>query len=1054
MATSSFSWLHLTDFHYGLKGQDCLWPTLREPFLDSLAALHERCGPWDAVLFTGDFVQSGESAQFKKMQAEVLNPLWERLRELGSGDAVLLAVPGNHDLYRRTDPQEDNPALDVLEEKDGFKRIEAKFWDQPASSYRRVVNDAFAAYSQWWKKAPHRPDTLKAGALPGDFSVTLESGGRRIGIVGLNTTFLQLTGGDYEGRLVWDARQLHAVCDGGVDTWSKQHDVCLLLTHQGPNWLTPEARKQGESEIAPAGRFAVHLFGHQHETDITYIRRGGSRHAVRLCQGCSVFGMEKFGDPPKTQRAHGYTAGRLGLGETEAHLSLWPRIATNKTGPWRFIPDYDHAELDSDEGTPPEPVATQSRSAKPTTVAAAPAETISPASNVTAPHSTLPARRPFFGRTKELEKVAKYLLPEDRSWGVVLDGPGGVGKTALALEAAHRAPAEHFPLKLWFTAKNRELLPHGEQTLQDHRVDDYYALLNEIGRALGRDDIPKAVPEDRPNLVRHALASYRALLVLDNLETFSAEERRRVFELMNNLPTACRAFVTSRRRTDGSTAAHNLRLDKLERDAADELLAELGRRWEPVARLTPDERDRLYAETGGNPLLLTWTAGQLGRTTGRCRTVAQAIERLQEAHRLQKVNEKNDPLDFVFGDLVETFTADETAVLAALVHFTQPAPIEWLLPLVELSRKAAETALDGLRDRALLIEDDQAATWLLPPLAARFLRRSRPEAVGFSGERLAGRAYVLAVVNGNRNFTRFPILEAAWPQLAAALPVLIAGDNRRLQVVCNALAHFFHFSGRWDDWLSLNIEAEDRSKRAGDIENAGRRAYYAGSCYHLRGQSAEVLACADRADAYWQAARAGADERASAIRLRGLGYMLARDYPAAVTAFREALGLWRNLSPRSRHVGIGLNSLAEVLNESGLLDEAEINYREALSIAEALRDPEDIAKYTGNLAKLALDREQWPEAERLSREALKLAEKVGRKDLIALNDSRLAKALARQGRGAEGLCHAERAVAIYTELRSLKLIEAQAVLKECLAGSGKIGSLPQINSGKSPKAGT
>jgi hypothetical protein len=80
MPTDSFSWLHLTDFHYGLKGQDCLWPTLREPFLDSLAALHERCGRWDAVLFTGDLVQSGETAQFEKMQAEVLDPLWEKLR--------------------------------------------------------------------------------------------------------------------------------------------------------------------------------------------------------------------------------------------------------------------------------------------------------------------------------------------------------------------------------------------------------------------------------------------------------------------------------------------------------------------------------------------------------------------------------------------------------------------------------------------------------------------------------------------------------------------------------------------------------------------------------------------------------------------------------------------------------------------------------------------------------------------------------------------------------------------------------------------------------------
>lgn len=674
MPKSHFSWLHLSDLHYGLKGQDCLWPTLRGSFLESLGPLHDRCGPWDVVFFTGDLVQSGKSAQFEEMQVEVLDPLWERLRELGSGEAVLLAVPGNHDLYR-PNPREDNAAIDALLDKDGFPRIAGKFWDYPTGAYRRVINDSFAAYSQWWDKAPHRAGAIKAGTLPGDFSVTLESGGRRIGIVGLNTTFFQLAGGDYEGRLVWDARQLHAVCEGGVDVWSKQHDVCLLLTHQGPNWLTPEARRHGESEIAPAGRFAAHLFGHQHETEITYIRRGGAREAVRLCQGCSVFGMEKFGEPPKVERAHGYAAGRLEWAESEIHLRLWPLLATNKTGRWRFIPDHENAELIADQGTAPEPVAAQPRAAGARGAGgdvpgAIPAQPTPPVAGIPVPHSTLPARRPFFGRTKDLEKIAKYLLPEDRSWGVVLDGPGGVGKTSLALEAAYRAPAEHFPHKMWITARTRELLPHGEQKLQDHRVDGFHALLNELGLALGRFDIPKAVPEERPALVRHALADHRALLVLDNLETFSTKERRRVFELLGSLPATCRALVTSRRRADGSTAAHYIRLDKLEREAADELLAELGRRWEPVALLTQEERDRLYAETGGNPLLLTWTAGQLGRTTGRCRTVADAIERLQEAHRLQELDEQNDPLDFIFGDLIETFTADETAVLAALVHFT------------------------------------------------------------------------------------------------------------------------------------------------------------------------------------------------------------------------------------------------------------------------------------------------------------------------------------------------------------------------------------------------
>ncbi|HEV8025818.1 MAG TPA: metallophosphoesterase, partial [Stellaceae bacterium] len=555
MFSDSFSWLHLTDFHYGMKGQDCLWPNLREPFLESLAVLHEKCGPWQAVLFTGDLVQSGESDQYKKMQDEVLAPLWRRLDELGSKNVALLAVPGNHDLYRPKpdSPTFDDPAMETLLQPEGFNRIGAKFWTNSSGAYRRAIREVFAAYNEWWSRAPGRPPNVKDGALPGDFSVSIEHGKRKIGIVGLNTAFLQLGIDDYAGRLTWNAQQLHAVCDGGIDLWIRQHDVCLLLTHHGPNWLTPQAREHGAAEIAPPGRFAAQFFGHQHETSIEYIRRGGGRAAIRLCQGCSAFGLDRFGDPPTTKRTHGYAAGRIDFGRGMATLRLWPRVATRGTGPWRFIPDHEHAVLDPDEGTEAEEVAASSRAPR-----APPAPTISGADSFI-PHSTLPARRPFFGRKAGLEKIAKYLLPDDRSWGVVLDGPGGVGKTSLAIEAAHGAPAEHFPLKLWITAKSRELHPEGESRLTDHRVDDYYGLLNELGLSLGREDIPRAPPEERPALIRHALTQHKALLVVDNLESFHTEDRRRLFELMGSLPTTCRAIVTSRRRTDGSLAAHMIR---------------------------------------------------------------------------------------------------------------------------------------------------------------------------------------------------------------------------------------------------------------------------------------------------------------------------------------------------------------------------------------------------------------------------------------------------------------------------------------------------------------
>src|SRR5436853_1607974 len=89
-----FNWLHLTDLHFGLKHQSPLWPNVREAFFDDLARVHEKSGPWHAVLFTGDLVQSGIADQFEQLEESVLSPLWEHLSALGSKDAILFTVPG------------------------------------------------------------------------------------------------------------------------------------------------------------------------------------------------------------------------------------------------------------------------------------------------------------------------------------------------------------------------------------------------------------------------------------------------------------------------------------------------------------------------------------------------------------------------------------------------------------------------------------------------------------------------------------------------------------------------------------------------------------------------------------------------------------------------------------------------------------------------------------------------------------------------------------------------------------------------------------------------
>jgi len=266
-------------------------------------------------------------------------------------------------------------------------------------------------------------------------------------------------------------------------------------------------------------------------------------------------------------------------------------------------------------------------------------------------------------------------------------------------------------------------------------------------------------------------------------------------------------------------------------------------------------------------------------------------------------------------------------------------------------------------------------TYFLPPLAATFIRTRRPEAVAQTGDALTDRAYALAMQHGgDTNYEGFKTLDAEWEFLAAALPRLLQGDNGRLQRVCDRLDTFLDFTGRWDEEIWLCEQAEERALAAGDKDNAGWRAYQAGMTYSIRNQAAEeVLDCAVRASTHWE--DSAPREKAAAFRLRGIGYELQKDYPTAIGFYRKAFEIWRNISSESDNVASVLGDIATAEHKNKDHTSAEHDYREALRIEKKNNNQEGVAIRTGDLANLALDREQWAEAETLAREALALAEK-------------------------------------------------------------------------------
>jgi hypothetical protein len=132
----------------------------------------------------------------------------------------------------------------------------------------------------------------------------------------------------------------------------------------------------------------------------------------------------------------------------------------------------------------------------------------------------------FVGRQEELERIARWLLLADRAWLLTIDGIGGIGKSALALEAAYRLlesrppfiAAYPYEAIIWVSAKQEFLTIDGKIQRADffQTLADVYTA---IAHVLEREDIIRSQPQDQKWLVKQVLEKRPVLLIVDNLES-------------------------------------------------------------------------------------------------------------------------------------------------------------------------------------------------------------------------------------------------------------------------------------------------------------------------------------------------------------------------------------------------------------------------------------------------------------------------------------------------------------------------------------------------------
>lgn len=334
----------MSDIHVGMDGQSRVWPRASAVLLDDLETAHRKAGGFDCLIFSGDLVQKGSEAEYERFD-KILAAILGRLADLGDRPSVV-TVPGNHDLAR---PAATNPASMAL----------SRFWHEPAlreaiwdegSEYRGFLEGVFESYASWRRGAIQSGvhlAPLAEGILPGDATYAIASALGQVGIVALNSTWLQLGAGDYDGQLHVDAKQLLAVTGNAPDEWARANAVNLLVTHQPASWLHPDSPASWDADINPAGRFDLHLFGHMHEPDVTSVAHGGGP-ARRNVQAASLFGLETYGDGHT--RIQGYSANRVAVEGATRLFTSWPRRLLKVVGGhMKMVPDSTQA-IDEETG--------------------------------------------------------------------------------------------------------------------------------------------------------------------------------------------------------------------------------------------------------------------------------------------------------------------------------------------------------------------------------------------------------------------------------------------------------------------------------------------------------------------------------------------------------------------------------------------------------------------------------------------------------------------------------------------------------------------------------
>nr|WP_301374593.1 BTAD domain-containing putative transcriptional regulator [Streptomyces xanthophaeus] len=646
---------------------------------------------------------------------------------------------------------------------------------------------------------------------------------------------------------------------------------------------------------------------------------------------------------------------------------------------------------------------------------------------------TLPYDLPdFTGRAKELAELFDYVQDESRGGEryariVAIDGMGGMGKTTLAVRAAHRLAGRYPDGQLHIDLHG--FTPGREPVTPTAALDGLLRTLGTPG-----DRIPEDL-EGRTALWRSKLDGRRMLLLFDN-----AVDAAQIRPLLPASP-GCLALITSRGRL--------LDLDGVE--------------WVSIGMMEPEDSTSLMAETLGTTRVAAEPAASaelaelcghlplaLRIATARLRnrprwTVRYLVERLRDEKRRMDelssgdrsvaatlrlsylamdeeyrtafrilslypcagtdvhsaaallgtaVRDAEDALEFLldvhlvqqpdiglytFHDLVRSFAQslrgpatadDDAAAVERLLGYyltTSDAACEVLFP----SRERRPTGIPPYQgERPSFRDTEQALSWFDREQAGLLAAVSLAERFGH--DRYA------ACLSRNVGFHLHTHgqLDEFWSvgHLAVAAarrlddPALLGISLANLGAACWKL-------GRFEEGLEVAREARDTAIRAGDRHTEANSESTIGLLMSMLGRYEEALPLVERSVSMAQEL---GNPRAESESLTILSTLYERwgRFPEAAEVARRAIEIDRDLGYRSNEI-VALTDLAFAQVGLGEFAEADASLERARDLCDETRSPGDVALVLALSAQIAHERGDAVQARAFAERSLVLGRTSG-----------------------------------------------------------------------------